>query len=425
MPNKLTPALVLALLSAALPLSAQKFIPKTIQFNGDPEYSTAELLAASGLKKGAVLSYAEMNDTSKLLMDTGMFASLTFKFDGRDLIFQLTPADQLVPIHPDNLPIASGADLDAKLHQQFPLYHGKVPSENGLLEQVRSALEGMLAAQGIKATVIAAPGADNKTHHVNSMHFLVASPPVQVSIKQIDGASAEFGDKLHAITQETAKVPFDTDSSAGNIEKAFTVFYQDRGYAGVKVHAERAGDAVLDPASITVPFSVKVQEGRVYKVGSIHVPDNTPVTQAEISKVLNPASNMPVEGVRVRTVWGLIATRYHAKGYLDCKITPTAQFDESTGTVNYDVAIEPGPVYHLAFVKFENVSDDLRALLIRNWQLMPGDAFNETYVAEFVWRAQQNDPVLRRTLANVKTSFNAIADPQTHDVNVVVRLEKQ
>jgi len=423
MPNKLIFALVL--LGTTVPIPAQKFIPKTIQFNGDPEYSTEELLAASGLKKGETLSYAEMNDTSKRLMDTGMFASLTFKFDGQDLVLQLTPADQVVPIHLDNLPLVSVAEVNSKLHQQFPLFHGKVPSEGGLLEQVRASVEAMLAAQGIKATVLAAPGADSRTHHADSMHFSLASPPVLVNVQQVDGASSEFAEKLRAVADQAGKVPFDTDHSATNIERAFTIFYQDRGYAAVKVHAERAGDARVDAAGITVPYKVKIEEGRVYQVGTIHVPDNTPITQDEIAKTLAPTANGPVTGVRVRTVWDTIAKRYRAKGYLDCKITPTPQFDDAKATVNYDVAVEPGPVYHLAFVKFENVSDELRSLLMKNWQLLPGDPFNETYVSEFLATAQQNDPVLRRTLANVKATFNAMADPQTHDVNVVLRLERR
>jgi outer membrane protein assembly factor BamA len=425
MPQKLIPVLSLALLGMVFPAHAQKFIPKTIQFKGDPEYSTEELLSAAGLKGGETLDYAGMNERSKRLMDTGMFASLMFKFDGQDLIFQMTPADQLVPVHLDNLPITSGADLDAKLHKQFPLYHGKVPSEGGLLDQVRGALESMLGAEGIKATVLAAPGADNRTHHLKAMHFSLANPPVEVNVKEFTGASKELEEKLHAIALEAAKIPFDTDSSAGNIEQAFTIFYQDRGYAGVKVRADRAGNAIVDATGIIVPFVVKIEEGRVYKVGTIHVPDGTPMTPAEIAKEIAISPSGPVQGVRVRTVWSMIAQRYRAKGYLDCKITPTPQFDDAGGTVNYDVAIEPGPVYHLAFVKFENVSDELRTLLIRNWQMLPGDVFNESYVSNFIATAQQNDPVLRRTLANVKTSFNAMADPQTHDVNVVVRLDKR
>ncbi len=130
--------LVLALIAVALlcatpPATGQKFLPKTIQFKGDPEYSDDELLKAAGLKRGEVLGSAEMNDHSKLLMDSGVFQGISFKFDGQDLIFQLTPVDagELFPIRLENLPISAGPDLDARLHQQFPLYHGKVPAEGG------------------------------------------------------------------------------------------------------------------------------------------------------------------------------------------------------------------------------------------------------------------------------------------------------
>src|ERR1017187_1630902 len=78
--------------------SAQKFQPKSIQFQGAPEYSADELLAATGLKKGVVLSYSDMQDYSKRLLGSGVFASVAFKFDGQDLIFLLTPSADLHPI---------------------------------------------------------------------------------------------------------------------------------------------------------------------------------------------------------------------------------------------------------------------------------------------------------------------------------------
>ncbi len=86
--------------------------------------------------------------------------------------------------------------------------------------------------------------------------------------------------------------------------------------------------------------------------------------------------------------------------------------------------VDPGPVYHLGFVKFDNVSDQMRTLLMHYWQMMSGDVFDESYVSQFLVRAQQQDPVLRRSLVGVKTSFDANADPQTHTVNLVIRLSR-
>jgi hypothetical protein len=130
------------------------------------------------------------------------------------------------------------------------------------------------------------------------------------------------------------------------------------------------------------------------------------------------------DGFRLRNLWFTVASHYRSKGNLDVKVTPQPQFDESSSTVSYNVAIDPGPVYHLAFVKFENASDELRSLLIRNWQMLPGDPFDETYVGSFIAKVQDHDATLRRSLTGVKTKFDVTADPQSHDVNVVIRLER-
>jgi hypothetical protein len=74
-----------------------------------------------------------------------------------DLRYILTPSTSLVSIKLANLPLVADADLDAKLHERVPLYHGKVPQEGTLTEQVRVALEEILAAKGLRATVAAFP----------------------------------------------------------------------------------------------------------------------------------------------------------------------------------------------------------------------------------------------------------------------------
>jgi outer membrane protein insertion porin family len=414
----------LAVFVSVRPLPAQKFLPKSIQFKGAPEYSDEELLAATALKKGVVLSYTDMQDYTKRLMDSGVFASDAFKFDGQDLVFLLTPSTDLLPIRIENLPLVPGKDLDAKLHDRLPLYHGKVPADGGLTEDVRAALEKILAGEGLQTTVIKTMVGDPNTQNVIAVSYSIATPPVQVKVVHVDGVSAPNQSAVESLTTDAEKEPFDTTNSASNFEGVVEQFYNDKGYAAAKVHAAQSGNPSMESGNIVVPFSLQVDEGRVYSVKSVQLPPGTPVTQAEVDKTLAPTADRPSEGVRVRSIWVLISSRYKAKGNLDCKVTPHTELDEAAGTVSYTVDVDPGPVYHLGFVKFDNVSEDLRTLLIHNWQMMPGDPFNESYVANFIVIAQAQDPVLRRSLAGVKAKFDATADPRTHEVNVVIRLEK-
>jgi outer membrane protein assembly factor BamA len=417
-------AIALLVMVASTSALAQKFIPKSIQFRGDPEYTNDELIAAAGLKKGVALSFDDMKAYTQRIMDTGVFSNIAFKYDGQDLIFTIAPSTDLYPIHLDNLPLPTGEDLETKLHGQLPLFHGKVPAEGGLAEAVRASLEKMLADEGLPATVVATDAADLVTHRVNAVIYSVTTPPVQVSIAGVTGVSDALANKVQVVIAASAKFPFSTADSAGNLEKAVEQFYGDQGYAAAKVQATRTGNPAVASGAIIVPFSLQIQEGRVYKVASIQLPPGTPVTQAEIDKALSPMVGGPPQGVRVRSVWQLIASRYRAKGNLDCIVTPHAAFNETDATVSYTVDVDPGPVYHLAFVKFDNVSDQLRTLLIHNWQMLPGDPFDESYVANFLVIAQKQDPILRQSLVGIKTKFDVTADPNTHEVNVVIRLEK-
>jgi len=411
-------------LSIGLPAAAQKFLPKSIQFKGDPEYSDQELIAAAGLKNGVVLDSDEMNEHSKRLMDSGVFDTLKFTFDGQDLIFTLTPSTSLFPIRLENLPLTPGKELDAKLHDRFPLYHGKVPSAGTLLESVRGALEEMLATQGIKATVKAMPFGTAGTKNVSAMHFNFESPSVRVGTIQLDGISPAMQPGIKSVAQKEIGTPFDTENTEKNLEHTFESFYTDEGYAAVKVQVDRPGNPVIAPDAIAIPYSVSIQEGRLYKLGSIHLPANALVTQEEIDKVIGSHGGTTAKGLTLRNIWYLISTRYKSKGYLDCTVNPHPEFDEASGTVSYTVDINPGPIYHLAFVKFDNVSDDLRRLLMRSWQMLPGDPFDESYVSNFIVKAQKDDPVLQRSLSGVGATYRIAADQRTHEVNCVIHFTR-
>jgi outer membrane protein assembly factor BamA len=197
------------------------------------------------------------------------------------------------------------------------------------------------------------------------------------------------------------------------------MFYADEGYAAAKAHVSRSGDPVATAEAIDVPFSATIEEGKLYKLGSIHLPPDAPLTQAEIDKAFGQHVNI-AKGQTLRATWFTIASKYKSKGYLDCAVIPHPEFDEASGSVNYTVEVNPGPVYHLAFVKFENVSDELRVRMMRIWQMLPGDPFDEGYASGFIARLYKEDPALQRTLAGVKVTYDVHADPQTHDVNCVI-----
>jgi outer membrane protein assembly factor BamA len=268
------------------------------------------------------------------------------------------------------------------------------------------------------------PFSDLKLRKVTAISYSITAPPVRLGAIHLEGVSAALQAKVEFTANHEAGSPFDTENSGRNLEHALELFYEEEGYAAVKVHAFRSGDPLATAKAIDVPFSVLVEEGRVYKLGTIYLPPDALITQADIDKFFGQNAHAVAKGQALRLAWFMIASRYKAKGYLDCAVTPHPEFDEASGTVNYTVDIKPGAVYHLAFVKFENVSDELRSRLMRVWQMLPGDTFDENYVANFIVTAEREDPVLMRSLAGVKISYDVLADQQTHEVNCVIHFKK-
>jgi outer membrane protein assembly factor BamA len=121
----------------------------------------------------------------------------------------------------------------------------------------------------------------------------------------------------------------------------------------------------------------------------------------------------------------MIRDRYKAKGYLLVVVTPEPSFDQTKGTVSFQVTVEPGDVYRMNTVKFQNVSDDLRRLLLHNWQMAPDDVFDENYVREFPAIASKQEPTLGRVLNGVSYEWHLTVDKQTHTVDVVINVSKR
>jgi len=252
------------LLAAAPPAAAQKFIPQSIQFKGAPEYSNQELLAAVGYKKDTPIAYSEVKGHAQRLLDTGLFESASFTYDGVNLVFTLVPSTALYSARLQNLPLTPGKELDAALHERFPLYHGKVPADGGLTEGVRKAFEQMLAAKGIEATVTAMPSAALGSKKVGAINFAIATRAVRVGALDVQGVSPGLQAKIKPVADRATGTSFDTVNSQINLEHAFASFYADEGYAAVKVHAQRSGEPVATAQAIDVPFKVTIEEGRLY-----------------------------------------------------------------------------------------------------------------------------------------------------------------
>ncbi len=428
--NKPAVLIAASLLLCSLPSLAQKKTSPAqrkapapaIRFQGAPQYMQEELLAAAGFKPGARLTAAEVKARANQLNDTGLFAAIKFSSDSKGLLFSLTPASQLYPIHLDNLPLQPGKDLDAKLHARFPLYHGQLPASGSVLDGIRQAFEEMLTAEGVKATVKAALTSGLGPQKITAIDFTITSPAVRIGPIQLSGVSPAMLSKINLLAAGQTGNPFDTENTAIGLQHAFEDLYQDQGYAAVDVSVSEIAPVIDPNQSVAIPFTVAIKEGGVYKLGSLNYPAGALVPRADVEKIL---SKYPAGSGRPLDLF-LLAVRdaYHAHGYLECSIASHPFFNEATHIVNYTLEIAPGPIYQMGTVQFEGAPDATAARLTRLWKMALGQPFDESYVSTFAARAQKQDRALAKWMQTVINSYDIKPDPATHEVNCIFHFAK-
>jgi outer membrane protein assembly factor BamA len=238
------------------------------------------------------------------------------------------------------------------------------------------------------------------------------------------GVSDAMQSKIAPVIEHAGGL-YDSEKSAKSLASHFEFFYVGQGYAAVHVDAHRSGNPLVTEDAVRVPFIIDIQEGRTYKLGSIRVAPGSPIAQADVDKAGAANAQFPGENLYTEEVLLSIESRYKAKGYLDCTAIAHPEFDDTSGVVNYTVEANIGPVYHLALINFEDIGDDLRSLLMLNWQMVPGNPFNESYVGDFMLKAQKNNSALKQALAGLKATYDVRIDSGSHEVILVIRLEKQ
>jgi outer membrane protein assembly factor BamA len=411
------------LLICSLPLLAQKRVtPQAIRFQGAPQYTQQELLAAAGLKPGIRLNSGELKARAKQLADTGLFKEVKFASERKTVLFTLTPSNQLFPMRLENVPLVPGKELDAKLHERFPLYRGVVPASGSMVEGICRTFEEMLAAKGAKATVKAELTSGLGRQKLTAVNFTVVSPAVHIGRIQLSGVSPAMQARASQLASQQTGVSFDTENTANGLQRVFEDLYHDQGYAAAQVSVAQLDPLSVSSQSIDVPYAVTIKEGGIYKLGKIELPADALATRAEIEKTV---SKKPAGSGRQLDLFVLaVCDAYSARGYLDCSTVLHPSFDEAAHIVNYRLQIDPGPQYRFASVKFEGAPDAMAAKLKLLWKMAPGDVFDESYLANFAALAKKRDKSLSKWMQTVITRYDFKPDPATHEVNCIFHFSK-
>ncbi len=404
---------LLLIAAVAVPVPAQKFIPKKITFSGTTANS-AELLAVTGLKPGDALGQAEIQAAAQKLIDTGLFTDVRFAFDGVALNYALKSAEHLEPVAYSNFPWWDDKALNAAVAAKVPLFHGSVPPESGMQQQVASALTALLADKGVQAAVTAVPAKD-ETMRDAGIEFHIDSPPVEIGSVDFSGVSGAWTDPVAAIAKAAAGQDFDPSNEA-TLATALRAIYHRQGYLDVALTGYAHGQPQVADGKVTVPVSGTVVEGAQYRLAGLHLTGDTMMTPEELAKAAKLHPGDVANEDLLRGTLAAIAIPYKQHGYLRAKIDAAPTKDTANHTVDYSIAVAPGPVFHMGGLSLINLSDTQKAQVMQYWPLHPGDVYDAVLVPQFLIKYKNQ----LHSLDGWSGSWKAFEHDDTHIVDLVV-----
>lgn len=415
---------ILVLLCCGVSVAAQSFAFKTIHFEGDGQYTDAELATAAGLQTGVPFTDAELNEHTKQLLDTGLFENIKFTYNDQELTFRLTPASTLYPIRLENFPVNFANNLDNRLRARLPLYRGKVPDSGTLLTGVTEALQEELGAMSISATVTPMLYTNPNLGRITAMSFFINKPPVLIGKIKIGILSAKLTDGVRSIVAKSTGLAYSTEDSTLQLETDLFNLYESQGYLDVKVHATAMPNPVVDKNGVHIPLTVSIDEGPQYRLAGALLAENSFLSQAEFDQQLGLRTGDVVDLAKLHRSCDFFKQQLHNYGHMRAKVTVTPTFDHAHGTVSYQISADLGPIYTMGNLNVTNVSDDLRAIIIGAIHLPQGEVFNEGALLRIA-SAQGSNPALEHAFVSQRLLYKLNLNDDTHTVNVELTPERQ
>jgi outer membrane protein assembly factor BamA len=406
--------LTLTCVCAAVPALAQYSLDKVV-FSGAAPYNDAELLAVAGIQPGQFAAQDSLKNAAQHLLDSGLFDDLQVDraVAGKMLTvhFNLKPKPPagLLAVSLENLVWFTPEELAQGIHQRVPLYHGAISDAGNMADLIQAALEQMLAAKGVKATLTHSVVEPTNQHPMRVVDYKVEQPAPRVTALEATIVSQSPEALADAkVTLPKNGMSYNEGLTGLTIEDFLLRPARSAGYVAAKVedlHRELTGTGV----SVTA----KIVPGEPFKVASVAWEPTPVYTAADFARdaKLHPGDTPAL--FALNQITAAIQNAYLRQGDMDAYVVTHAVLDAAAHTVAYSFEAVPGETYHLHAVIVNGLSPAARQAFDAAWTMKPGDLYSDLAVGVFL---RKN--IAQEAFKLYGVGFQAIADPSTHLVDL-------
>ncbi len=357
----------------------------SIHVTGLQHFTERDVVSASGLRLGQFAGEEEFKQAAQKLGETGLFAQLNYSYrystGGCDLELQVAENDHLVPIIFDNFVWFSDDELLHMLHDQVPLFDGRVPAGGHLTDQISDALASIMRERNIGGQV-----------------EYMASGPLNGGIESYDSKLS-----MHAIVIRNLDFPGATDPETPLLQAAakpltgqdylrtkmqvqekfnFLPVYQARGYLKAEF-AEAQAKVAEDGAQTLVDVSFPVTPGVKYKLTDVKFSGNNVFPVDQLRELIHLKTGEPANSVELSDDLRQIHKLYGTKGYLFAHADAVPTMDDVGATVAYQLNVTEDEMYRMGELNIDGIPPENAKKILAQWQMKKGDPYDSSYPQRF------------------------------------------
>jgi outer membrane protein assembly factor BamA len=132
-----------------------------------------------------------------------------------------------------------------------------------------------------------------------------------------------------------------------------------------------------------VDVTIPVAEGLIYSWGQTDWSGANALTADRLNETLGVRQGDVANGLKFDMGVMAVMKAYGRQGYLEVRVHPTPEFDDSTQKVNYKIEVREGPQYRMGSLLFKGLTERDAKALRDAWRLPRGEVFDQGYLDEF------------------------------------------
>jgi outer membrane protein insertion porin family len=402
--------------------AAREFPIDSITVEGNRILTPEGIAAASGLKVGAKGDTGVFDAARDRLLATGYFETVAYRFKpsekgaSYDVAFEVQEMQPLYPIAVEALP-ATPAEIGAWLKTKDPLFTGKIPGTQQVLDRTSREIEQLLASKDHTAHV------SGKIVSISPQRFEARFTPAaglpNVALVTFEGNKAvRDTDLQNAIASVAFGQPYTEASFRLLLDNQVRALYEKRGYMRVTF-----GKLTTAPSTQVkgVDVHVPITEGQQYKLGAVGVRGPMADQSKHILRVAKVPHMAVVDFDQIRNADVRVRDALRHEGYLDAEVSTEREITDENKTVDVYLVPHPGPQYLFGKLEVKGLGLDGVAAIKGMWTVKTGDPYPAEYPDYFM--KQVKDEGYFDNLGDTRAEPQVNAETHVVDVTLDFRYE--